>query len=287
MNGLTVIVPVYNEVDSIKTTFDVIHSKLKETTIPFEMVAINDGSSDGSAELLNELKEIHVIHHKVNKGYGAALKTGLRLAKFDTICITDADGTYPTETIPKLCSYYMENELDMVVASRTGENVSYPFLKKIPKYVIVKLANYISNTKIPDINSGLRIFNKSLALKYFHLYPDGFSFTTSITMSLLCGGYTVDYYPIDYFQRRGKSKINPIKDTIGFFQLLLTMAMYFSPFKFFAPIIWVFTGISIGVLIRDVYYLQNLTQSGIFFPLFTFLFFSIALLADLIIKRTN
>ena len=180
MKGLTVIVPVYNEVDSIKTAFDVIHSKLKETTIPFEIVAVNDGSSDGSAELLNELKEIHVIHHKVNKGYGAALKTGLRHAKYETICITDADGTYPTGIIPKLYSYYADNELDMVVASRTGENVSYPFLKKIPKYAIVKLANYISNTKIPDINSGLRIFNKSLALKYFHLYPNGFSFTTTI-----------------------------------------------------------------------------------------------------------
>ena len=287
MTGLTVIVPVYNEVTSVKTTFDVIHRKSKGTTIPFEILGINDGSSDGSAELLNELKGIHVIHHKDNKGYGAAIKTGLRQARFETICITDADGTYPNETIPNLYSYYTDNKLDMVVASRTGENVSYPFLKKIPKYIIIKLANYISNTKIPDINSGLRIFNKDLALKYFHLYPDGFSFTTTITMSLLCDGYNVDYHPIDYFHRKGKSKIKPIKDTIGFFKLLLTMAMYFNPFKFFSPIIWVFTGISIGVLIRDVYYLHNLTQSGIFFPLFTFLFFSIALLADMIIKRTN
>tara|TARA_B100001559_G_scaffold315672_1_gene317944 strand:+ start:57 stop:920 length:864 start_codon:yes stop_codon:yes gene_type:complete len=287
MKGLTIIVPVFNEEDSISSTFSKINDTLKKTDINYEIIAIDDGSDDSSFNLLREHDFIIVEKHKINKGYGASIKTGLRLAKFDSICITDADGTYPNEKISELYDVYIEDKLDMLVASRTGENVSYPFIKKIPKFFIIKLANYITNYSIPDINSGLRIFDKALALKFFHLYPNGFSFTTTITLSLLCAEYKVDFYPIDYFARIGKSKIKPIKDTIGFFKLLLKMSMYFKPFKFFTPVIIVFALISIVVLIRDIFYLNDLTQSGIFFPVFTFLFFSIGLIADMIIKRTS
>ena len=287
MNELTVIVPIYNEEKSIHKTFENLKNVLTQNNITFEIIAVNDGSNDGSGGELEKIKDIVVINHKHNKGYGASIKTGLRHAKYDTICITDADGTYPNQRIPELFDYFSENDFDMVVASRTGQNVSYSFIKKIPKYIITRLANYISNTRIPDINSGLRIFKKQPAMKYFHLYPNGFSFTTTITLSMLCGEYEVEYVAVDYFKRQGKSKIKPIKDTVGFFRLLLTMSLYFNPFKFFAPIIITFAIISIGVLIRDVFYLGDLTQSGFFFPVFTLLFFSIALLADLIIKRTS
>jgi glycosyltransferase involved in cell wall biosynthesis len=287
MKGLSIIVPVYNEEKSIESTFKIIYNTLKILDINYEIIAIDDGSQDGSFDLLSNYSFIKIERHKLNKGYGASIKTGLRKAKYDSICITDADGTYPNDKIGDLYNIYINDELDMIVASRTGKNVSYPFIKKIPKYFIIKLANYITNSDIPDINSGLRIFNKELALKYFHLYPNGFSFTTTITMSLLCSEYKVDYQPIDYFSRVGDSKIKPIKDTIGFFKLLLKMSMYFRPFKFFTPVIIVFALISIAVLIRDIFYLNDLTQSGIFFPVFTFLFFSIGLIADMIIKRTS
>jgi len=287
MKGLSIIVPVYNEENSIDSTFSVINDTLSKSNINYEVIAIDDGSIDSSLEQLKDKKFIKIAKHESNKGYGASIKTGLRLAKFDSICITDADGTYPNKKIVELFDIYMKKDLSMLVASRTGNNVSYPFIKKIPKFFIIKLANYITNHKIPDINSGLRIFDKKLALKYFHLYPNGFSFTTTITLSLLCAEYKVDFYPINYFERIGKSKIRPIKDTLGFFKLLLRMSMYFKPFKFFTPVILIFTIISIIVLTRDIFYLNDLTQSGIFFPVFTFLFFSIGLIADMIIRRTN
>ena len=287
MKGLSIIVPVYNEEKSIISTFSKINNTLKLMDLSYEIIAVDDGSNDGSLSLLSKFNFIKVEKHKINRGYGASIKTGLRLAKFDSICITDADGTYPNEKISKLYNTYKEQNLDMIVASRTGKNVSYPFIKKIPKFFIIKLANYITDYNIPDINSGLRIFDKDLALKFFHLYPNGFSFTTTITLSLLCAEYKVDFYPIDYFSRIGKSKIKPIKDTLGFFKLLLKMSMYFKPFKFFTPVIIVFFFISIIVLCRDIFYLNDLTQSGIFFPVFTFLFFSIGLIADMIIKRTS
>ena len=287
MNELSIIIPIYNEEKSIRSTIESIHTYLENVDFMYEIIAVNDGSSDNSLDQLNLLQNIVIINHKSNKGYGASLKTGLRNAKYENICITDADGTYPNDRIPDLFKTLNQNRLDMVVGSRTGLNVKYPFIKKVPKYFIIKTSNYISNSKIPDINSGLRIFKKDIALKFFHLYPNGFSFTTTITMSMLCGGYDVEYVPIDYYVREGKSKIKPFKDTIGFFKLLLKIALYFNPFKFFTPIILIFTLLSILVLIRDIFVLNDLTQSGVFFPVFTFLFLILGLLADLIIKRTN
>ena len=278
---------MYNEEDSVKKTISSIKETLSNCDIQYEIICVNDGSTDNTKNILNEIKNITAIHHKKNKGYGSSLKTGLRKAKYPSICITDADGTYPNEDIPKMYNYFIENSLDMLVGSRTGDNVVYPFIKKIPKYFIKKFASYISNHKIVDINSGLRIFNKEIAFKYFHLFPQGFSFTTTITMGMLCDEYEVDYIPINYYKRAGKSKIHPWKDTIGFFQLLIRIALYFRPFKFFNPIIIFFFILSIMFFIKDVIIQHNLSDSSIFFPIMTILFFTMALLADLIIKRST
>lgn len=289
MNGITVIIPVYNEEREIQNTIRTIDEHLQNSKYEdYEIITVNDGSSDKTYEKIQECETQHVlISHKRNKGYGASLKTGLRSAKYSTIIITDADGTYPNQKIPDMLDYYYANRLDMLVGARTGQNVSYPFIKKVPKFFIKRLASYISGEKIPDINSGLRVFNKELAMHFFHLYPNGFSFTTTITMGMLCNGYEVDFYPIDYFERTGNSKIKPIKDTINFFKLLLRIAIYFNPFKFFTPIIVIFAMFSCCVLYRDIIYLNDLTQSSILFPLATLFLFTIGLIADLIIKRSD
>lgn len=287
MAGLSIIIPIYNEEKSVKGTIRAIRENMARHRLDYEVIAVNDGSEDHTLDRLKEIEGIKVLSHRHNKGYGASLKTGLRLAAYDNICITDADGTYPNAKIPDLFDTYLEQHLDMVVGARTGLDVSYPFLRRIPKFFLRALANYISNTKIPDINSGLRIFKKDIAMKYFQLYPAGFSFTTTLTLSMLCGGYEVDFVPVDYFKRSGKSKVKPVRDTVGFFSLLIKVALYFNPFKFFTPIILVFSVLSAAALIRDIFFLKDLTQSSIFFPVFTFLFFTIGLLADLIIKRTQ
>jgi len=286
MKGLTIIIPAYNEEGSIIETLEELKKTVSAIKTPYEIIVVNDGSSDRTAELLTDYEGVRLINHKMNRGYGASLKTGLKKAKYEDICITDADGTYPNNRIPDMYEHYTEEELDMLVGERTGKNVSYSFIRKIPKFFIIKLASYICDYKIVDINSGLRIFKKDVAMKFFHLYPNGFSFTTTITMSMLCGDYNISFTPIDYFARVGKSKIKPVKDTINFFKLLLKIALYFDPFKFFKPIIWLFVFISCYFLYRDVIVHKNLTQSSVVFPTVTLLFFSIALLADLIIRRT-
>ena len=285
MKNLSIIIPIYNEEKSINKTIDKIQQTFRNTDISIEIITINDGSSDNSLKILEQSEGIKIISHKKNKGYGSSLKTGIRHATYNNICITDADGTYPNEMIPFLFDMFLSNKLDMVVGARNGENVNYPLIKKIPKFFIKRLANYISGTKIPDINSGLRIFNKDVALNFFYLYPNGFSFTTTITMAMICRGYDVEYFPIDYYFREGKSKISPIKDTIGFFNLLSKIAVFFNPMKFFMPIVCLLGIISVGFIFRDVFYTFNLSQSAVLFPILTILFFFIGLMADMISKK--
>ncbi len=285
--NLSILVPVYNEGNAIRKTLEDLNNILTKSNInQFEIIAINDGSTDSTLEeIMASNIEIELINHKTNKGYGASLKTGLRIAKYENIAITDADSTYPNHRIPEMLEYYTANKLDMLIGARIGGNVSYPVIKKIPKYFIVKLANYISGTKIKDINSGLRIFNKDIAKKFYNLYPDGFSFTTTITMSMLCKSYEVDYFPIDYYNREGKSKISPVKDTAGFFNLLSKIAIYYNPLKFFLPFVGILLVISIIFLIRDVSYTGNLSQSSVLFPILTIFIFLMGNIADMISKK--
>jgi glycosyltransferase involved in cell wall biosynthesis len=284
-NSLSILIPIYNEEQSISGTVGIIRDTLSKSDFNWEIICINDGSTDRSKEVLSTIEDVRVINHKTNKGYGAALKSGIRLASFPYVCITDADGTYPNDQIPFLFNEMLKNNIDMIIGSRTGVNVTYPFIKSIPKFIITTLANYISDTRIPDINSGLRIFKKDQALEFIHLYPNGFSFTTTITMAMICSELNVEFFPVDYYKRQGRSKIRPWKDTVGFFNLLLKIALYFNPFKFFRPIILLFLVISIYFLIRDVFYLKDLTQGSVFFPIVTLIFFTLGLMSDLIIKR--
>jgi hypothetical protein len=135
------------------------------------------------------------------------------------------------------------NEYDMVIGARTGENVAIPLVRRPAKWVINQLANYVAGEPIPDLNSGLRIFRLDAALRLFDILPDGFSFTTTITLAMLTNHYMVDYVPINYHARIGKSKIKPIQDTLNFVQLVFRIALYFAPLKIFLP----FSGLLIGV----------------------------------------
>lgn len=285
--GLSIIIPVYNEEIAIRPTLVELQETLSSSEIPsYEILVVNDGSSDHTVQ---EIQAAHIscqiITHKHNKGYGASIKTGLRQAAYNTIVITDADGTYPNQKIPEMYAYYQQQQLDMLIGARTGEHVSYPFIKKIPKFFINALANYIADTKILDINSGLRIFDKEIALQFFTLYPNGFSFTITITMGMLCNGYEVDYFSIDYFARQGKSKISPVKDTLGFFSLLSRLTVFFNPLKFFLPFVGILALISLGVFIRDVFIAFDLSQSAVLFPILTILVFFMGLIADMISKK--
>jgi len=284
---LSVIIPCYNEESTIEKTIEIIKEALEN--IEYEIIVINDGSTDDTGKnLKNFLNDnlVVIINHKINKGYGYSLKKGIRVAQSQNIVITDADSTYPNNIIPEMFKHYKDNKLDMIIGARVGKNVTYPLLKKIPKFFITKLGNYISGTIIVDINSGLRIFKKNIAMKFFALYPNGFSFTTTLTMSMLCKGYEVEYMPINYFKREGKSKIASAKDTLGFFSLLGKIAMYYNPLKFIMPFVILLCMISGVVICKDIIR-GDLSQSAVLFPILTLNLFFLGLIADLIVRKID
>ncbi|MBE9211868.1 glycosyltransferase family 2 protein [Plectonema cf. radiosum LEGE 06105] len=280
----SIILPVYNEEDGINATLDRLQETLNIVDCTYEIIAVNDGSTDNSSKVLNARTDITVIQHRRNRGYGAALKTGIRHAQYPLIVITDADGTYPNERIPELVA--LARQADMVVGARIGANVSYSTIRKIPKWFLVRFAQWMTGCKIPDLNSGLRVFRKSVVERFLKILPDTFSFTTTITVAMLSNNYIVHYEPIDFHHRVGKSKIKPIRDTLRFVQLILRTGMYFAPLRVFLPIAALFFGAFLTTLFQDIFIRNDLTERTLILFVTTTQVTMFALLADMLDKRT-
>jgi polyisoprenyl-phosphate glycosyltransferase len=282
-NIISVVIPVYNEETSVLSTIKQVKEVMDRSNQEYEIIAVNDGSKDRSKEILEQIKNIQVINHPYNIGYGASLKTGIKKSKGNYILITDADGTYPIADIPRLLKHL--NNYDMVVGARTGKNVKIPLLRRPAKKIINIIANFMSGHKIPDLNSGFRLFKKDLCLEFFHLYPQKFSFTTTITLAFLTSGYSVKYIPTDYFNRKGTSSISPVKDFVGFINLIIRITTYFNPFKIFfslsllllilAIIIFFYTSIMLGRIMDTTVMVVFLSSLQIFL---------FGIIADLIVK---
>lgn len=249
VTGLSVVIPAYNEENAIGDVVQHLDHVLSGAGIEHELLIVDDGSTDNTTRAA-EAEGATVLRHSCNRGYGAALKTGILAAKYDTICITDADGTYPAERIPDLLAEL--TTADMVVGARTGSSVAIPLVRRPAKWVLNKLANYVTQTKIPDLNSGLRVFRRDAALQYFHILSDQFSFTTTITMAMLCDKYAVSYVPIDYKRRTGKSKIVPW-DAANFTILILRVAMLFRPLRVFLPCVLLCFLYAVGKTFVDLF----------------------------------
>lgn len=174
----------------------------------------------------------------------------------------------------------------MVVGARIGANVSYSTIRKIPKWFLVRFAQWMTGCKIPDLNSGLRVFRKSVVERFLKILPDTFSFTTTITVAMLSNNYIVHYEPIDFHHRVGKSKIKPIRDTLRFVQLILRTGMYFAPLRVFLPIAALFFGAFLTTLFQDIFIRNDLTERTLILFVTTTQLTMFALLADMLDKRT-
>jgi hypothetical protein len=172
----------------------------------------------------------------------------------------------------------------MVVGSRTGEDVNIPALRKPAKWMLNRLANFMVEAHIPDLNSGFRVFRKSSFLRYLHIYPSGFSLTTTMTLALLSNNHAVKYVPVNYYKRQGRSKIRPLRDTYNFFLLVLRTIMYFDPLRIFMPVALFLFLFGILFTAWELYVFQNITTAAtivLFAALQTAI---LGLLADLIVK---
>lgn len=287
MNGITVVIPVFNEEQSLPQTINDVNKALEDLDVEKEIIVVDDGSEERVSNLKGlDLEKVKMCRHEQNRGYGAALKTGISNAHNECIVITDADGTYPNERIPELVKMFEKGNLDMVVGARIGKNVKIPLIRRPAKWFIAKLASYLSETKIPDINSGLRVMKKDVVEKYLNILPDGFSFTSTITLAMLTNGYRVKYVPIDYFERKGKSKIRPIHDTLNFIQLIIRTVMYFNPLKVFVPLSLSLVLLAFLILVGSWIFMGKVMDVTFGVVLMTsVMVLVIGMLADLIDKR--
>jgi len=249
-SSCTVLIPAYNEREAISHVVRDVTSALAQWEETIEILVIDDGSSDGTGDEAAKLGA-RVVKHLNNRGYGSALKTGLRNAQGDYIVIIDADGTYPAERIPELL-----NELsrcDMAVGSRVGDNVNVPMERRPMKWVLKQFAQFLSGQRIPDLNSGLRAFRKADALRFLSLYPSGFSFTTTISLAFLCNDMLVHYIPIDYHERMGHSKLRPIRDTKNLFLTVIRCILFFNPLRVCIPasMVMFMVALALGLWVRD------------------------------------
>jgi len=246
----SLIIPCFNEALAVKKTLDEIFDVFGDKT-DFEIIAVDDGSSDETLAILQEIASqtpvLRLFQNKANKGYGASLKRGISEAQSEIIVITDADGTYPASSIPQLL-----NELkncDMAIGARIGSKVEVPLIRRPAKWLLLLYARWMARADIKDLNSGLRCFRRKDAIRFFSLLPDGFSFTSTITLSMHVKGMRVSYLPINYRKRLGKSSIRPIRDTLAFFTLVLRTTMYFRPLQVFGTLsaLLIASAISVGV----------------------------------------
>ncbi|MFH1776970.1 MAG: glycosyltransferase family 2 protein [Candidatus Omnitrophota bacterium] len=246
----SVIIPAYNEELGLKNTL----KNLKLGNFACEIIVVDDGSRDNTVKIA-EQAEVKVIVHPYNKGYGAALKTGVRAATAEVVIFMDADGQHNPEDLPALLKHI--DEYDMVVGAR-GKNSQNHLLRSPGKKVLSLIANYLSGMKIPDLNSGFRAIKRSLVLEFMHILPNTFSFTTTITLAILKGGYNVKYVTITTARRKGKSTVNPARDGIRTILLIINTIVLFDPLKVFIPI-------SFGLFIPGLIYMlqQLLTKRNI------------------------
>ena len=283
---VSIVLPVYNEKGHLNEEIDRIRAAMDRSEFSYEIIVIDDGSNDGSGEALREISGIHLIQFLTNRGSGSARKYGTRAARGRVVVWTDVDMSYPNDLIPELVRE-MEG-YDQVVGARTTEEGTHKLFQVPAKAFIRKLASYLVQTPIPDLNSGMRAFRRDVALQYVSQLPPGFSCVTTITLTFLAHGYTVKYWPITYSKRAGKSKFHWWSDTKRYLLQVIRMTLSFDPFRVFLPIGFALLAIAVVKLGYDVSVNNwKVAINTLLLFLAAFQVFVVGMLADLIGRATR
>lgn len=274
---LSIVIPAFNEINAIEDGIKELQDMIAESELDAEIVVVDDGSTDGTYEKALETG-VRVIRVDRNMGYGHSLKTGIRQTNSQFVAITDADGTYPADRIPEMLDICRNG--DMVVGNRGEAMRNVPLVRKPAKWVLNKLANILAQRRIPDLNSGLRVFRRISIERFLGLMPNGFSFSTTSTLCMICSDLQVTYVPITYGKRIGQSKIRPT-DFFRFMLLVVRIIVLFHPLRVFLPVGAVLFAMGMAKAIYDLF-LLNLSESAIFALLAALVIWSLGLIADMI-----
>ncbi|HKE97833.1 MAG TPA: glycosyltransferase family 2 protein [Actinomycetes bacterium] len=285
---VSVVLPCFNERDHIEKEVVRIREALDAAGMSYEFICVDDGSTDGTREILTQLPGIRTILFPRNQGSGTARRIGTQEAAGRVVVWTDADMTYPNELIPDLVRELDSGDYDQVVGARKTEAGTYKLFRVPAKWAIRRLASYLTNTPIPDLNSGLRAFRRSVAAPYLKLLPPGFSCVTTITLAFLSNGHPIKYVPIDYFKRAGKSKFHPFRDAYNYIIQVLRMVMYFNPLRVLMPLaLTLLTAAGVKFVYDIVVHSFRITGSTVLVALAGFNLAAVALLGDLVVRRTS
>jgi len=289
---VTVVLPCYNEVGHVLAEIERIDAALAASPYTYDIDVYDDCSSDGTRELLADLEtegrfpRMRYFPRARNGGSGTIRRIGSQHARGEYVVWTDADMTYPNERIPELVDMLVnDDQYDQVVGARTTEEGTYKFLRVPAKWVIRKIAERLTGTKIPDLNSGLRAFRREVSLPYLPLLPPGFSCVTTLTVSFLSNAHDVHYVPIDYAKRAGRSKFHFTKDAYRYILQVLRMVMYFNPLKVLMPLALFILTAGVAKLGYDlIAHPFRVTGVTILTIVTGFQIAALALIADLIVR---
>jgi len=286
MELVSIVIPVYNEEEAIEGDLELIKRTMDASGLAYEVIVVNDGSTDRTVDIVSSRPWVKLLHHQRNRGNGAARTTGMKAARGDIVIMTDGDGTYPNQDMPKLLEE-MQN-YDMVIGARTSEKGTLKLLRTPAKWFIRRLAGYLTETEIPDLNSGLRAFRKDIAFKYLNILPNTHSWVSTITIAFLSDGYSVKYVPIDYYTRKGKSKFHPLRDTYNYVTLVVRTVTYFNPIKVFLPLSLALFAVGGLKAVYDIIaYRFHFAPSTLLVLLTAIQVIALGLLADLLVRRAR
>jgi glycosyltransferase involved in cell wall biosynthesis len=286
----SIVLPCYNEADHVLAELQRITAALDASGLTYELLAVDDASTDDTLAVLREaareMPNVRVVAFRRNGGSGTVRRIGTQQARGEIVVWTDADMSYPNERIPELVQLLLDDpSYDQVVGARLTEEGTYKWLRMPAKWFIRKVAERLTNQQIPDLNSGLRAFRRSVALPFLRLLPPGFSCVTTITLAFLSNQHDIKYVPIDYAKRAGVSKFHFYRDAYRYILQVLRMVMYFDPLKvLMPPALWL-------LLIGLVKAVVDMVRHPFYFPASTVLIVlssliiaSMALLADLVVR---
>jgi glycosyltransferase involved in cell wall biosynthesis len=287
---VSIVLPCYNEEGHVIAEVERISAAMDASGYNYELLCVDDCSTDSTLAKLEEIAprfpRMTVVPFLRNGGSGTVRRIGTQRARGEIVVWTDADMTYPNERIPELVEFLEKDQkIDHVVGARTSEQGSHKFARVPAKWTIRKIAEILTGTKIPDLNSGLRAFRRDVSLPYLRLLPPGFSCVTTITISFLANQHPVHYMPIDYYKRAGKSKFKFFKDAYRYILQVLRMVMYFNPLKVLMPV--ALTLLSVGFVKGIVDVIDHPVRIAINTVLIFvtgLIIASMALLADLVVR---
>jgi glycosyltransferase involved in cell wall biosynthesis len=286
---LSVILPAHNEQGAIARVLGEIVEVLSDEPIRYEILVVDDASTDRTAGLAEQFARscwqcpVRVIRSPHRGGAGAARKLGIRRARGEIVVMLDADGSYAAESIPQLLAHFPA--YDQVNGARTSEQGTLPWLRRPAKWLIRKLACYLTGHKIPDLNTGLKAFKREEMLRWLWVVPDGFSCVTTMTLAFLTNGYAVKYVPTPYKPRIGYSKFHPVKDSLAYLATVLRMVLYFRPLKVFLPLSGLLIGAGLVKSVLSFVWTGSMQESDIVLMVAGFMTCMLGLLAEVIVAH--